>query len=138
MEINKFNSRREWTDFMWKKLLSDIKNPNLSALLDSLLTSYEKNIIINRIAALALIKKGESYRQIGEKLWLSPNTIRSLKKILENNANKYQSRRYIVNKKIKLGKSKIKIPESHPIIDWIDYCVSVFPKKHGPRWKAYR
>ena len=138
MKINKFNSRKKWADFVWAKLLSDIKNPTLGNILDFLLTSYEKNIIVNRLTALSLIKKGKTYKQIEEELWLSPNTIRSLKIILEDNSNKYQSCRFLRNKKIQARKTKIKIPESHPIIDWIDYCVSVFPQKHGPRWKAYR
>lgn len=135
-KLDKFKSRKEWADFVWQRLLKDIKNPVLGAALDSLLSSYEKNMIINRFAAVSLIKEGRTYRQIGEELWLSSTTIRSLKRALENNSLKeYQSYRLIKNKK-KLGlKIRKEIIETPSWVNWVDYCASVFPKKSGPRWR---
>jgi len=70
-----------------------------------------------------LIKQGKSYKQIGEKLWLSPTTIRSLRKVLDNRPEEgYQSYRFRKNQKIREIKEKeIKKyhPESSPFFDWI-------------------
>lgn len=142
MEISKFKSRKEWVNYVWAKLLKDLKNPVLNATLNSLLSSYEKQIIVNRLAALILIKEGKTYKQIGEELWLSSTTIRSLKKILQNNSIKeYQSYRLLSNERKQnaraqgLKKVKEEIKNSSAFLDWLDYWASVFPKKHGSRWK---
>lgn len=128
-------SRKEWSAEVWQNLLNEMKNPVLAAMFDSLLSSYEKNMIVHRIAAIAFIKKGMTYRQIGRELWLSPTTIRSLKKTLVGNApHDYQSYRSVKNGQA--GKRKA-IPQSR-LADWIDYCISTFPKKNGPRWKITR
>src|SRR3989344_6778020 len=143
-KLDNFKSRKEWSDYVWRRLLKDIKNPALSAALDSLLSSYEKNIIINRFAAVTLIKDGQSYREIGRELWLSSNTVRSLKKVLENNsAKEYQSYRLRSNKRkhaqeIKASvKAKKEISEQSDFLNWVDYCISVMPEKNGPRWKWF-
>lgn len=140
--IDKFKSRKEWSDNAWRQLLKDIKHPALSASLDSLLSSYEKNIIINRFAAVALIKDGRTYREIGRELWLSPNTIRSLKRVLENHsARDYKSYRLFKNDRTTVAEkreAKQGLLESSEFVNWVDYCISVYPKKNGPRWKFFR
>lgn len=149
MEINKLNnesiSKNEWIDYVWAKLLKDVKNRNLRNILNFLLSRHEKKIIVNRLAALILIREGKTYQKIGEELWLSPTTIRSLKRILENNFNKeYQSynglrRSKDIEDKKKNGKNMgKKIIKTSAFIDWIDYYASVFPRKNGPRWKFFR
>ena len=138
-KINKIGSREKWFNYAWSKIINDVKNSTLNIVLDSLLTSYEKQIIVNRVAALILIKEGKTYKQIGEELWLSPTTIRSLKKILEqNNTKEYASYRSFKNKlKIKKEVKKALIHDTS-FIDWIDYCASVFPKRNGPRWRHFK
>lgn len=139
MKVSKFKSRKDWSVAVWQKLLKDIRNPALSAALDSLLSSYEKQIIVNRLAAVSLIKEGKTYRQIGEELWLSPITIRAVKKVLTNNSGKdYESYRLISNNRkagLAAKRAAIRRPETPSLINWIDYCLSVMPKKNGPRWK---
>ena len=138
-KINEIGSREDWFNYAWSKIINDVKSSTLSIVLDSLLTSYEKQIIVNRVAALILIKEGKTYKQIGEELWLSPTTIRSLKKMLEGSAeNKYTSYRFSKNKlnsKKEIVKANI---HDTSFIDWVDYCASVFPKRNGPRWKHFK
>ncbi len=138
MKICQFKSRKEWSDAVWHKLLKDIKNPSLSVALDSLLGAYEKQIIVNRLAALSLIKDGKTYKQIGEELWLSPTTISSLKKTLANNFSKeYQSQRAIKNKRNKQNAVRIQreTVEWSPFWNRVDFYLENFPRKNGPRWK---
>jgi len=144
-KLDKFKSKKQWSDYVWQRLLKDIKNPVLSVALDSLLGRYEKNIIINRFAAIALIKEGRTYREIGRELWLSANTIRSLKRILESNSMKeYQSYRLRSNRQKQaqiakeLDEIKREINNSSDFLNWVDYCISVMPKKNGPRWRFVR
>lgn len=136
MTLNNFNLKKERVNIVWAKLLADIKDPNLNSALNTLLTSYEKGMIVNRLIALSLIKKGKSYKEIGRELWLSPTTIRSLKRILESKSSTgYQTYRFLKNKRTEMNKTKIKILKNHPFTDWIEHYVSVFPKRHGSRWK---
>lgn len=144
-KISEFKSKKHWVDYIWQRLLEDIKHPALRSALDHLLSSYEKNIIVNRLAAVLLIREGKTYRQIGEELWLSHNTIRSLKRVLDNPYfTEYQSYRLLNNKRKKLiraealKKAEEEIARSSALLDWVDYYISVFPKKHGPRWKFLR
>ncbi len=139
MKTSKFKSKKDWLAASWQRLLKDIKNPGLSAALDSLLSPYEKSIIVNRLAAVSLIKKGRTYQQIGEELWLSPTTIRCIKKVLEDNAPKeYQSYRLRNSKRLSQSQVKKGAIEPSGFINWIDYCESVFPRKNGPRWKFFK
>lgn len=139
--INEFGSRDTWMNYAWIKLLENIQNKIMSKVLDSLLSRYEKKIIINRLVALSLIKKGKTYKQIGEELWLSPNTIRSLKMIFENkSAKEYQGDRFRRNKKLKDAAEKEPkkyYPEPSPFFDWVDHFVSSLPEKHGRRWSKF-
>src|SRR3989344_3336223 len=131
MRVNKFKSRKEWAAATWQRLLKDIKNSELSVVMDSLLSQYEKNMIINRLAAISLIKAGKTYRQIGEELWLSSTTIRSLKRGLENGLDKeYQSYRLLKNKRpLKKVVIKEEIPAMPEFFRRLDYYFSDFPKK---------
>ena len=82
--LSEFKSRKEWEEFAWssflKKLLIINQEKQLKELLESVLSAKEKKLIINRLIAAALINKGKTYREIGEILWLSPNTISAIKK----------------------------------------------------------
>lgn len=91
-----FKSKSEWEAHVWTKLSGGFAEAG-SALeieksLDMLLTAHEKRQIINRAAAISLLKQGMSYREIGRILWLSPTTISSLRKSARNQTG-YISRR---------------------------------------------
>lgn len=78
-ELSKFKSRKEWEKFIWGKFLKSIKdidsNKGLGKLLDSVLSENEKRLIIKRMVAISLIRQGKTYKEIGEILWISPETI---------------------------------------------------------------
>lgn len=133
--IKEFNSRKEWVGFVWTKILDDVKNPKLANMLNTLISAHEKEIIVNRLAALTFIKQGKSYKQIGEELWLSPTTIRSLKRIVENNFKKeYKSYNKLRKDNAKEKPEKKNVTETSSFADWVDYYASTFPKRNGPRW----
>lgn len=81
--INDCSSRAEWENFSWQKILSS------KELLELLITSSERHDLVMRAAALNRLIAGKNYKQIGDELWLSPQTISSIKKILREKS--YQS-----------------------------------------------
>lgn len=80
----RFKSKKEWEAHIWTKLASRFSEAGsaskIERSLDMLLTAYEKRQIINRAAAISLLKQGMSYREIGRILWLSPTTISAIRK----------------------------------------------------------
>jgi uncharacterized protein YerC len=132
---NKNISRKERVNLVWSKLLKNIKNPKLEILLNTLLSQYEKDIIANRLIAVSLIKHGKTYKEIGEELWLSSSTIRSLKKMMENKAAKeYQTYRQLkkaTKEEIEKNRKKEYIPEPSPFFDAIDHFFNSIPRKTG-------
>src|SRR3989344_6766466 len=74
--INNYSSRKEWEAVCWKKILRS-KN-----LLKLLITAHERRDLVMRAAAIDRILSGKSYNQIGEELWLSPQTVSGIKKAL--------------------------------------------------------
>ncbi len=85
--INSYSSRKEWEDACWRKILKS------EELLQLLLTSHERRDLVMRAAALEGLVSGKSYRQIGEELWLSPQTISGIKKAIhEKNYRSYLER----------------------------------------------
>ena len=99
--INKFNSRKEWEDYVWLVLIKEIVKSNsikkLEKMLGMLLTGHEKKQMIKRASAISLLKQGKSYSEIGEVLWLSPTTISAIRKSLRTKEG-YVTR-YMRNKK---------------------------------------
>lgn len=83
-ELQKFRSRNEWKDYIWKKLVEEIVQTvsvkDAEQLLNLLLTVHEKKQMIKRAVAISLLKQGKSYNAIGELLWLSPTTISAIRK----------------------------------------------------------
>ena len=74
--VNNYSSRTVWEAASWEKVLGSKK------LLQLLITPYERRAIVLRAAAIERLATGASYRQIGEELWLSPQTISGIKKSL--------------------------------------------------------
>lgn len=74
--INEYPSRKEWEAACWQNIL---RSENL---LQLLITSHERHIIVMRAATTERLIAGKSYRKIGEELWLSPQTISGIKKAI--------------------------------------------------------
>lgn len=84
--IRSYPSRKEWENACWQKILK-------SKDLDALLTPYERRNVVMRVAVADRVHSGKKYRQIAEELWLSPQTISSIKKALhENTYRSYRER----------------------------------------------
>ncbi len=123
---------------MWKILLKDINNLGPGKTLDHILSQYEKDMIVNRIIGLFLIKQGKSYRKISEELRLSKSTIWSLKRILNNPEENYVSYRNFKSKNEAAKIKNKKFSETSSFVRWVDNFVDSFPQKSGPRWKFLR
>lgn len=100
IHLQKFKSRESWENYIWRKLIEEFIKINsvkkINQLLNMLLTTHEKKQLINRIAAISLLRRKKSYREIGEMLWLSSTTISAIQKGLRE--QKYTSR-YMRKKK---------------------------------------
>jgi Trp operon repressor len=95
--ISSFSSRKEWEAAIWKKLLAQIHNePSADAVggtLHILTNPSERHYIVMRAAVMACLKHGMSYRQIGDELWTSPQTISTIKKsVSERELKSYRAR----------------------------------------------
>lgn len=94
--IKNYPSRQEWENVCWREILKS------EELLKLLITSHERRDLIMRAAALESLVSGKSYRQIGEELWLSPQTISNIRKTInENNYRSYLERSKTERKKKK-------------------------------------
>jgi len=101
-DMQNFKSRKEWEEYVWKKIVADLaeidSSQRIDQFLNMLLTAHEKKQVINRASAISLLKQGKSYSQVGEILWLSPNTISAIRKSMRGQ-KEYMSR-YMRNKKL--------------------------------------
>ena len=126
-----------WEMNIWSKFLDNIEKvasrKEIAELLGNLLSSNEKILISKRLAAVALIKDGKSYREIGKILWISPGTVSAIKKSVYLLAN-YKSSRYYsgINKKEKIKRMRGIPPET--IFDY--WARLPIPKKGGRSWKS--
>jgi len=59
----------------------------------------EKKRIANRVAVLALVRGGKSYRKIGEILWTSPVTVSTIKKNYWDQSGHYKNRLAVPKRK---------------------------------------
>lgn len=86
-QIGRYSSRKEWEDACWHKILKS------GDLLGLLMTSYERHNLVMRAVVIDSMNSGKKHRQIAEELWLSPQTISSIKKAInENNYRSYRER----------------------------------------------
>src|SRR3989344_1834808 len=83
--LGRYSSRKEWEDACWQKI---VKSRDLFAVL---VTSSERHNLVMRAVAIDRVNSGKKYRQIAEELWLSPQTISSIKKVM--NGSNYKSYR---------------------------------------------
>ncbi len=86
-QIGDYSSRMEWEAACWEKISKSEK------LLRLLVTSHERRDLVMRAACLHGLVSGKSYRQIGEELWLSPQTVSGIKRAIhEKNYRSYLER----------------------------------------------
>ena len=85
--LEDYSSRKEWEAACWKNIVES------KELLQVLITSHERHNIVMRAATLEGLSSGKSYKKIGEELWLSPQTISSIKKaVSEKSYRSYRER----------------------------------------------
>ncbi len=90
-------SAEKWTDELWSQLIKKLASTNsdteIRKILESLMSEYERKMILKRLAVTSMIRSGNSYKQISEALWLAPNTISTIKKNILGGAGNYRSYR---------------------------------------------
>jgi len=74
--IGNYLSRKEWENACWRKV-SESKE-----LLNTLTTSHERHNLAIRAAAIQGLASGKSYREISKELFISTQTVSSIKKAL--------------------------------------------------------
>ena len=85
--VSDYSSRKEWEKVCWNKILNSKK------LLEILVAPYERRNFVLRAAVVDLLGSGKSYREIGDELWLSSQTISSIKKaLIEKGYKSYRER----------------------------------------------
>ena len=102
-------SAEEWQELLWDKLVLELSKINsyqeLKNAIESLLSRNEKQFMLRRLAANALIRQGKSYKEIGEILWISSATISAIKKNLLNKHAHYKGTDFLRKEKGKLNKT---------------------------------
>jgi uncharacterized protein YerC len=136
MKKSRSQAWKEWERSAWQEVLEAIRafEPERRVrLLDALLTDHEKALIAKRLAALALMREGKTYRAIGAALRMSPSTIRMLKKITATRGTYHSNRHYsAIRSAAKARPIRATLPPSPTALD---YLLS-FPKKIGKgRWQ---
>lgn len=109
-------SAERWSEKLWADLISNIyragSEKEIKRLLEKLFSEDEKIMILKRLSVIALIRSGKSYQEISDILWLSPNTISTIKKNLFNNHKNYKSYLAFYGEPRKYSSEKIKIKQS--------------------------
>ena len=128
-------SAENWTKKLWLELMERVgetkNSEGVRKLIDHLLSEDEKKMIIKRIGVIALLREGKSYKEISEILWLSPNTISTIKKnILGNDGNYKSYRKFYGGPKKWSADMKYEKPfwEDFNLLEFID---SMLPKYRG-------
>jgi len=107
MENNKSQSRFQepekrrgrvadaWAETLWDKLADRLARirakDDIKSILENLISEDEKKTALRRLAILALIREGKSYREIGKILWVSPQTISTVRKNVIGKYKHYKS-----------------------------------------------
>jgi uncharacterized protein YerC len=110
--VDSFDDRRSWEKACWKILLADRGS------LERIITEREKSDLVRRVAVAQELMAGAKYRDIGAKLWISPQTISAINKSLkESGYISYHSRKERVSRKDsypkKRSKRRVGTPHRH-------------------------
>jgi len=122
---------QNWSEELWENLLETISKTKskkeIKQLFEKLISKDEKNMILKRLAVIALIKSGNSYQKISEILWLSPNTISAIKKNVFENHTSYKSyRNFYKDRNNKIAKGKQEVSFSEEFLRLIDLAGIIF------------
>lgn len=115
--------RKEWQDDVWRLFLKEFSDQKFRNLADTIFSAYEKKLIINRIAAVSLIREGVGTQEIARLLWLSRSTISAIKNSLFSKSVNYGSQRSfkgLGRNTRKLSGKAIKISEPFHFLDGVD------------------
>ena len=70
--VREFASRKEWEYYVWEKITESlaeaVNSKRVEKSLNLLLTASERKQVINRAAAISMLKRGKTYKEIGEAL----------------------------------------------------------------------
>ncbi len=101
--FERFKSREEWENYLVENFLETVEkissHQKIVSFLDNLLSDEEKRDISRRLAVIALLREGKTYKEISEILWISPGTISAIKKTLLNYKN-YRSKHSLYGKNV--------------------------------------
>ena len=97
--IGQCPSRKEWEGACWQKILKS------GEILDLLTTANERHNLIMRAAVVDCVNSGKKFRQIVEELQLSPQTVSSIKKALQENGYRSYRERGKTERKKKIYSS---------------------------------
>jgi len=106
--VDHYRSRREWEEACWRKIQES------GELLDTFVTPYERRNLVLRVAVMDRVKSGKSYRQIGEELWLSSQTISGIKKAMDGNRYRSYRERGKTERKKKVYSRSMKQTKQRP------------------------
>lgn len=85
--ISRYLSRRAWEEACWQKISKS------GEFLNSLATSNERHNLVMRAAVIDRLKAGKKFHEISEELWLSAQTVSSIKKaVKEGGYRSYRER----------------------------------------------
>ncbi|OGZ01916.1 MAG: hypothetical protein A2946_02670 [Candidatus Liptonbacteria bacterium RIFCSPLOWO2_01_FULL_53_13] len=88
-KVEDFETRKQWEESAWREFVAwcTKSEPKLvRILLDSIVSPSERHRIVKRAVAVERIHDGVSYRAIGRELWITNQTISSIKKSLASHS----------------------------------------------------
>ncbi|MEK7654595.1 MAG: Trp family transcriptional regulator [Patescibacteria group bacterium] len=87
----------EWSERLWESILGGVarsqSRKEIKFFLESILSDSERKLLLRRLAILALLRSGKSYKEIGRILWVSPQTVSTIKKNFLDKKGQYKSYR---------------------------------------------
>lgn len=123
-------SAEEWQETLWDKLVEELlklrTKKDFKNVIENLLSKYEMQFMLRRLATVALIKRRMSYKEIGEVLWISPSTISAIKKNILHRGNNYKSSHALKKDKSADSTANQGTNSSNKIIDNIEKAVGDF------------
>lgn len=143
MKRKLIRTAKDLEKLIWDKVLEEFSKAKstkeIDGLLNNLLTSQERENIARRLAVFSLIRKGQSYRKISEKLWVSPVTISVIKKTIFGNRGYHSRSEFDRDRKIQkvISGNDSTEPESmlSELLDYIEFVIATIPQKNGLRWR---
>jgi len=110
----------QWMEIVWERILERTSGSHskseVKKFLESLLSEKERRFLLRRLAVVALLRSGKSYKDIGRILWVSPQTISTIKRNFLGKSKQYRSHRSIHPKK--QGEPR-KLPNDNLAVDFI-------------------